>query len=153
MPVLPLVHSRMIESGRNNPRRSASVITAAANRSLMLPLGLRNSHLAWSDTPSGSKYSRTVGVSPTKPSTALARDEFMAPSQTEFRLHFGKGADGEFQVFARMRGGDLRPNTSLAFGHDRIGKADDVHALPEHLVGDPRRQRGIAQQDRHNRMR
>src|SRR6266536_6534116 len=76
MPVLPLVHSRIIESGRSSPRCSASLITPAAKRSLMLPLGLRNSHLAKIVTPSGSKCSGTVGVLPIKESTALAREAF-----------------------------------------------------------------------------
>ena len=46
IPVFPLLHSKMIESGRNNPRASASKSMLFAKRSLTLPLGLRNSHLA-----------------------------------------------------------------------------------------------------------
>src|SRR5258706_15857515 len=70
MPVLPLLHSRMMESDVSNPRFSASVITAAAKRSLMLPLGFRNSHLTWIVTPSGSKRNGTVGVLPINERTA-----------------------------------------------------------------------------------
>src|SRR5206468_8094867 len=124
MPVLPLVHSRMIESGRNKPRCSASRITPFARRSLMLPLGFRNSHLAWTVRPSGSKCSGTTGVLPIRSRTALARFEFML--RPEFRLHLAKLFERKFEVFARVRGRDLGPDACLAFRDDRIGKANDV---------------------------
>src|ERR1041385_5597064 len=73
MPGLPLPHSRMMDSGRSSPRASASSRTLLARRSLTLPLGLRNSHLAWMVTPSRSKRNDTSGVSPISDRTACAR--------------------------------------------------------------------------------
>ena len=43
---------------------SPSPRMVSASRSLMLPLGLRNSHLAWSVRPSGSNGRGTSGVFP-----------------------------------------------------------------------------------------
>ena len=88
IPVLPLLHSRMIEWGDNNPRSSASVSTHFANRSLMLPLGFRNSHLAHSVIPSGSNRNETVGVLPINASTDFAR-EFMSSIEQKQRIGCG----------------------------------------------------------------
>src|SRR4051794_22768885 len=71
MPVLPLEHSRIMESAESNPRCSASVRTCFAKRSLILPLGLRNSHFAHNVTPSEAKFNGTVGVLPINSSTGI----------------------------------------------------------------------------------
>src|SRR4051794_1855221 len=71
MHVLPLEHSRIMESAESNPRCSASVRTCFAKRSLILPLGLRNSHFAHNVTPSEAKFNGTVGVFPIKSSIGM----------------------------------------------------------------------------------
>src|SRR5881394_2460752 len=154
MPVLPLVHSKMIESGRSRPRCSASRITPFARRSLMLPLGFKNSHLAWIVTLSRSKCSVAIGVLPIKSRIAVALFAFMfAILQPQFPLRFPKLFEREFKVFTRVRGRDLGPDTRLSFRDDRIGETNDIHALLQHCVCDLRRERGIAEHDGHDGMR
>jgi len=46
IPVLPLVGSRRMESGRSRPDDSRSSINALATRSLTDPVGFMNSNLA-----------------------------------------------------------------------------------------------------------
>src|SRR5688572_27081658 len=108
MPVLPLVHSRMIESGRSKPRPSAPRITPYARRPLILQAGFRNSHLAYSVSAPGSKGSGTSGVVPINSNTAPARFEFMlAILQPEFLLHLAKHPEREFKVVTGVCGRDL----------------------------------------------
>src|SRR5882762_11894456 len=42
----------------------------------------------------------------------------------QFLIYFGEGINREFQVFARMRGGDLRADARGAVWNDRIKEAD-----------------------------
>ena len=51
-------------------------------------------------------------------------------------IHFSEGVCGEFQVFARMRGGNLRADARGAMRHDRIEKANHVDALLQHARGE-----------------
>ncbi len=80
MPVLPLEHSRMVESGLSRRRLTASTRTVLASLSLMQPLGLRNSHFAWTVTPSGSKRNGMSGVLPMSVSTGARSGDFMGVS-------------------------------------------------------------------------
>ena len=65
-PVEPDVASTSVPPGRSAPDASASATIAAATRSLLLPPGLRNSHLPRISQPvaSLSERSRTSGVPP-----------------------------------------------------------------------------------------
>ena len=58
----------------------------------------------------------------------------------------------EFQVFARMRGGDLRADTRGAVWNDRIKEADHVNAFLQHARGELLRLRCVANHDRDDRM-
>ena len=51
-------------------------------------------------------------------------------------FYFGECVQGEFQVFAGMRGGDLRADARGAVRHDRIEKANHVDALLQHARGE-----------------
>ena len=51
-----------------------------------------------------------------------------------------------------MSGGDLSADARLALRHDRVGKADHVHAPRQHGVSEFGSQGGIAQHDRHDRV-
>jgi len=61
----------------------------------------------------------------------------IAPYQLfQFFVHFGEGINREFQVFARMRGGDLRADAGGAMWNDRIKEADHVNAFLQHARGE-----------------
>jgi hypothetical protein len=47
----------------------------------------------------------------------------------QFFVYLGERFDGEFQVFARMRGGDLRTHTRGANWNNRIEESDHVNAF------------------------
>src|SRR6202011_3835282 len=74
-------------------------------------------------------------------------------SKPEFALHLRKAIDGELQIFLRMRGRNLRPDTSSALRNDRIKKTDDVQAKLKQSVRDFLRQRGVPDHDWNDRMR
>ena len=80
MPVLPLVGSRMIVSGRISPACSAASIMATPMRSLTLPAGLKLSSFATTSAPAPSviRRSRTSGVFPI--SWVMSSATFMALS-------------------------------------------------------------------------
>ena len=66
IPVFPLVASTTVSPGLSAPLRSASVMTATANRSLTLDSGLKYSALTYISTPSGAvRLILITGVSPT----------------------------------------------------------------------------------------
>src|ERR1017187_1282860 len=111
MPVLPLLHSRMMESGFSKPRCSASSKTCLARRSFTLPLGFLNSHLARIVTPSFSNGNDTSGVSPISESTARARSFFgdgsdmgrLFPGQNDLSRLAGKHRVESFLEFRVMK--------------------------------------------------
>jgi hypothetical protein len=55
-----------------------------------------------------------------------------APRSFEFVIHFRERINREFQVFARMRGRNLRADACGAVRNDRIEKADHVNAFLQH---------------------
>src|SRR5215510_9161803 len=74
MPVLPLVASTIVAPGLSVPARSAAAIIDSAGRSLTLPAGFLNSHLAQTTAPllGPTRPSRTSGVLATRPSASSA---------------------------------------------------------------------------------
>ncbi len=74
IPVLPLVGSRMMVSGRSSPACSAASIIATPMRSFTLLAGLKNSSLATTCAvaPSVTRRSRTSGVFPISSVTSAA---------------------------------------------------------------------------------
>ena len=54
----------------------------------------------------------------------------------QFFVYLGERVDGKFQVFARMRGGDLRADACRAMWTNRIKKADHVNAFLQHAGGE-----------------
>ncbi len=50
----------------------------------------------------------------------------------QFFVYLRERVDGEFQVFARMRGGDLRADACGAMWNNRIKEADHVNAFLQH---------------------
>src|SRR6267154_2957787 len=65
----------------------------------------------------------------------------------QFLTYFGEGLNREFQVFARMRGGDLRANACGAMWNDRIKEADHVNSFFQHARGELLRFRCVADHD------
>src|SRR3989304_2933648 len=74
MPVLPLVGSTIVSPGLRRPLFSAASIMLRAMRSLTLPAGFIDSTLATTSAQSGwtTRFSRTIGVPPTRSSTVSA---------------------------------------------------------------------------------
>ena len=85
IPVLPLVGSRMIVSGRICPACSAASIIATPMRSFTLAAGLKDSSFATTSAPAPSvtRRSRTSGVPPT--SCVMSSATFMALSSASAR--------------------------------------------------------------------
>ena len=82
---------------------------------------------AESDQTGGTKHGSPVvaGVSP-----AITAQPTRLPLQLfQFFVYLGERFDGEFQVFARMRGGDLRTHARSAVRHDLIKEANHVDAF------------------------
>ena len=50
----------------------------------------------------------------------------------QFFVYLGEGVNGEFQVFPRMRGGDLRANARGAMWNNRIKETDHVNTFLQH---------------------
>ena len=50
----------------------------------------------------------------------------------QFFVHLSEGLNGEFQVFPRMRGGDLRANARGAMWNNWIKETDHVNTLLQH---------------------
>ncbi|CKP03959.1 Uncharacterised protein [Mycobacterium tuberculosis] len=71
MPVFPLVGSRMVAPGRNNPSASACSIIRTAGRSLIDPVGLRSSSLAHSRTCGPSRPSSQRGDNRCRPTSGV----------------------------------------------------------------------------------
>ena len=76
-------------------------------------------HEAWLSC-SGGRVARNI---PTAQPTRLPLQLF------QFFVYLGERFDGEFQVFARMRGGDLRTHTRGANWNNRIEESDHVNAF------------------------
>ena len=82
---------------------------------------------AESEQTGGTKhgYPGVAGVSP-----AITAQPTRLPLQLlQFFVYFGERFDGEFQVFPRMRGGDLRTDARGGMWHDRIEESDHVNAF------------------------
>ena len=63
---------------------------------------------------------------------------------TQRFAHLFKGVQGAVEVSARVGGTQLNADARLPLRHHRVGERGDVHALVEHRVGDPGRERGVA---------
>src|SRR5262249_32249593 len=70
----------------------------------------------------------------------------------EFLSDTTESFDSEFEILARMCCRNLDADPRLAFGHNRVGKANDVNSMNKHRVGKPGRQSGVAEHHRHDRM-
>src|SRR4030095_8114116 len=62
----------------------------------------------------------------------LPRASSIGAESFKFVVHLGERLCGKLQVFARMRGGDLRTHASGAVRHNWVKKADDVNAFLKH---------------------
>src|SRR6267154_4751614 len=64
-----------------------------------------------------------------------------------FFVYLGERFDGKFQVFARMRGGDLRAHARGANWNNRIKETDHVDTFLQHAGGELLRFRCVANHD------
>src|SRR5712691_5032351 len=76
-------------------------------------------HEAWLSCSGGSVARNILTAQPTRLPLQLF----------QFLIYFGEGLNREFQVFAGMRGGDLRADACGAMWNNRIKEADHVNAF------------------------
>ena len=79
-------------------------------------------HEAWLSRSGGSVARNILTAQPTR----LLLQLF------QFSVYLREGVDGKFQVFARMRGGDLRADACGAIWNNRIKEADHVNSFLQH---------------------
>jgi hypothetical protein len=77
-----------------------------------------------------------AGASAVRQHAGQSGQNARAPQSLEFFIYLRERINREFQVFARMRGGDLRADARGAVWNDRIKEADHVNSFLQHARGE-----------------
>ena len=87
-------------------------------------------HEAWLSCSGGRVARNSFNCASDSPRDESVRRRTRLPLQLlQFLIYFVEGLNREFQVFAGMRGGDLRADACGAMWNNRIKEADHVNAF------------------------